>query len=234
MVRSVRPLPDELHALRIDAGGDSEDVRCPGSADGRPSLRFPRRWAIVPPPGGGLRALVGRRSLRDVRLPCICRRRSRTTLKLEPDSGRRPILSREEAARSSTRNKDDRCKYRGPSPAPWSRASRPGSHSRTRSHDWDGRRPRPRVLARLGKKRASSFSQCLVDERELRTDRAQLFGDARGGPQGRAAPGRRALDDVWPRRHACSLTKPWWRFAASRDPREKALFASISGRNRPQ
>jgi hypothetical protein len=230
MVRSVRPLPDELHSLRIDACGDPEDVRCPGSADGLPSLRFRPRWAIVQPLGGGLRALVGRRSLRDVRLPCICRRRSRTTLKLEPDSGRRPILPREEAARSSTRNKDERCKCRRPPPASWPRASRLGRLACTRGRDRNGRRPRHRLLARLRKERARSLGQHMVDERELRADRAQLFANARGGPQGRAAPGRRALDDVWPR-HAGSLTSL---VVTTQMRRKILLFASVSIRNRPK
>jgi hypothetical protein len=236
MVRSTWPLPDELDALRTHACADPEDVRRPGSG-GRSSLRCRRRRAIVPPKplrGGLLPSSRRCRSCSTCLLPSGRRCRSCTTLKLEPHSRRRAILPREETARSGTRNKHDRCQDRCPPPAPWPRAGCLGRPAGTRSSDRSGRRPRPRLLAGLRKKRARSFGQCLVDESELRADRAQLFGDARGGPQRRAAPGRRALNDLWPRRHARSLTKPWWRFAASCDCRKKVLFASFSSRNQPQ
>jgi hypothetical protein len=184
MVRSARPRPEELHALRVDACSDAEHVRRPGSADGCLSRRSRRRGAI-----GGMRALGSRHPLRDLRLRPIPR--------LELHARRRLILPREDAARRSARNEGDSCQDRRPSPAPrpWSRLL--GRHARTRGLDCDRRRPRPSLLAQLRKESARSLGQDRIDERELRADRAQVF----------------RLDDVWPRRHARQSYKRrrrWW------------------------
>jgi hypothetical protein len=215
----MRPLPDELHALRIHTRGYPEDVRRPSSAHGRLPLRCRRRWAIVPPQplrGGVLPS--GRRC-------CSC-----TTLKLEPHSGCRAILPREETARGGTRNEDDRSQNRCPPPASRPRPRRRGRDARTRGLDRDGRRQRPRLHARLRKERARSLRQHMVDECELGADRAQVFGDGRHSPQRQADPGCRALDDVWPR-HAGSLTSL---ADGSQMGRKRLLFATVSIRNRPK
>jgi hypothetical protein len=219
VVRSMRPLPDELHALRIHTRGDPEDVRRPSSAHGRPPLRCRRRWAIAPlqPLRGGV-------------LPSGRRCRSCTTLKLESHSRCRAILPREETARGSTRNKDDCCQDRCPPPASRPRLRRRRRDVRTRGLDRDGRRQQPRLLARLRKERARSLRQHMVDECELGADRAQVFRDGRHSPQRQAHPGRRALDDVWPR-HADSLTSLG---GDSQMGRKRSLFASVSIRNRPK
>jgi hypothetical protein len=62
------------------------------------------------------------------------------------------------------------------------------------------------LFARFRKEPARALGQHVVDERELRADRAQIFRDSRCGPQRLVDPEHRALDGVWPRRHRDSLT----------------------------
>jgi hypothetical protein len=168
VVGAARPLPDEADPLVVDAGRDAEDVRRPDSG-GRQSLSL--HW--------GRSAVIAARALRRARALC---RRARGGSDLEPRArGRLPPskeLSRGRACREDERRED--C---GPSPA-----------TRRRSSDGDrGRRLRPDRSPRLWKYLPRTFSQHRVDERELGTDRPQVFE-------------QRALDGFWPRRHPDSLT----------------------------
>jgi hypothetical protein len=170
---------------------------------------------------------LGGRSPCDLRPASVCGRRAHACLKLEPHSGCRPILPREEAARGSACNKDERCKHRSSCPAPWPTSRRLGRHACTRRYGRDGRPPRPRLFARFRKEPARALGQHVVDERELRADRAQIFRDSRCGPQRLVELEHRALDGVWPRRHRDSLTSLAGGSRIGRetyDPPEKIAF----------